>query len=136
VLELNGITLNNDSKATNLDSGLKALETIDSPIILIAGGRGKGESYAPAQELVRKKVKLLITIGETAEQLIKELAGATDTMFAKDLPEAVRFAWTNARPGDKILLSPMCASFDMFVDFEERGRIFKTLVKEIVHEFE
>jgi UDP-N-acetylmuramoylalanine--D-glutamate ligase len=125
------VTFINDSKATNLDSGLKALETIASPIILIAGGRGKGESYSPASSLIRQKVKLLITLGETAEQLTKELSGVVDTMFAKDMREAVRLAWKNAGPCDKILLSPMCASFDMFSDFEERGRVFKALVKEI-----
>jgi UDP-N-acetylmuramoylalanine--D-glutamate ligase len=131
VAQFKGVTFINDSKATNLDSGLKALETIASPIILIAGGRGKGESYIPARPLIKEKVKFLITLGETAEQLSEELSDAVKTLYAQDMKEAVALAWKNAVAGDHILLSPMCASFDMFQDFEERGRVFKSFVMEL-----
>ncbi|NQS98123.1 MAG: UDP-N-acetylmuramoyl-L-alanine--D-glutamate ligase [candidate division Zixibacteria bacterium] len=131
VTRKNGVAFINDSKSTNVDSGLKALETIEPPIILIAGGRGKGESFLPAEKLIRRNVKLLITLGETAEQLSRELSDAVETMYAKDLQEAVETAWGNSLPGDNILLSPMCASFDMFEDFEQRGRIFKSICREI-----
>ena len=127
----NGVTFTNDSKATNLNSTLKALETIETPIILIAGGRGKGESFTPAADLIRRKVKLLITMGEAAEQLERELSGAVETMFARDMKNALEIARKYASPGDTILLSPMCASFDMYRDFEERGRVFKSMVREL-----
>lgn len=126
-----GVAFINDSKSTNVDSGLKALETIEAPIILIAGGRGKGESFLPAEELIRRKAKLLITVGETAEQLSRELSDAVETMYARDLKDAVEIAWGNSAPGDNILLSPMCASFDMFENFEERGRMFKSICGEL-----
>ena len=129
----NGITVINDSKATNLDSGLKALETFDPPIILIAGGRGKGEDYTPAGSLIKQKVKNLIAIGEAAGQMIGELSGFAETERVVSLKNAVKKAFALAQPGDTILLSPMCASFDMFSDFEERGRAFKAYVKEIAN---
>ena len=121
----------NDSKATNLDSTLKALETIEEPILLIAGGRGKGESYFPASDLVSSKVKAIISFGESAEQIIRELSPFTDTMYARDLENAVMLAQENALPGDTVLLSPMCASFDMFSNFEERGAVFKSIVMKL-----
>ncbi len=130
-IEIDSVKFINDSKATNLNSTLKALETIPAPIILIAGGRGKGESYLPAAELIKEKVKALIALGESAEQLIKELSPFTETLFAHNMEEAVNLAMNYALPGDTVLLSPMCASFDMFNDFEERGRVFKSLVLQL-----
>lgn len=131
-LRHNGVTFVNDSKATNLDSTLKALETFDPPLILLAGGRGKGESYAPAKELVMKKVKLMIAFGEAAEDIQRELSGGAEMMFAADMASAVKLALENAAAGDTVILSPMCASFDMFRDFEERGRVFKNLIRGMV----
>ena len=130
VLRYKEVDFINDSKSTNVNSGIKAMETVKAPIILIAGGQGKGESFIQIEDLVRSKVKLLITMGETAEQLSRELSDAAETMYAKDMESAVRLAVESARAGDTILLSPMCASFDMFEDFEERGRVFKSIVKE------
>jgi len=128
VTSINSVTYINDSKATNLDSTLKALETFDPPIILIAGGMGKGESYEPAAKLIEQKVKTIIALGQAAPQIIRELSPYTETLFVRTMEDAVREAAKIARPGDKVLLSPMCASFDLFLDFEERGRIFKSLV--------
>lgn len=129
--EIAGVKYINDSKATNLDSTLKALITVRAPIILIAGGRGKGESYTPAKELAKSKVKLIITLGEMAEQIEKELSPYSETMRARDMAEAVTIAARIGKPGDNVLLSPMCASFDMFDDFEHRGRVFKELVMKL-----
>ena len=129
--EIDSVRYINDSKATNLDSTLKALETIPAPIILIAGGQGKGESYLPAGDLIKAKVKLVIAIGETKDQIGEELSAFAAVIKSPDLEAAVRTAKKAAHPGDTILLSPMCASFDMFADFEERGRVFKTIVQNL-----
>ena len=129
----NGVTYINDSKATNLDSGLRALETCEAPIILIAGGRGKGEDYTPAESLIKEKVKNLLAIGEAAGQMISELSQFTNAERLQDMDSAVQKAVKLAQPGDTVLLSPMCASFDMFADFEERGKIFKACVNRILN---
>ena len=133
IAEIDSVRYVNDSKATNLDSTLKALETIPAPMILIAGGRGKGESYNPAGDLVRDKVRTIIAIGETRQQIAAELSPYTKVLTAGDMFEAVMLAKGSARSGDTVILSPMCASFDMFADFEERGRVFKTIVKDLEH---
>jgi len=132
VTTINQVTYINDSKATNLDSTLKALETIDAPIILIAGGLGKGESYEPAASLVNEKVKTIIALGQAAQQIIQELSAFTETMYVRTMEDALKEAVKIAEPGDKVLLSPMCASFDMFDDFEHRGRVFKSIVMKML----
>ncbi len=129
-----GRTFVDDSKATSLQSTLKALETLNPPLILIAGGLGKGESYEPARDLVKERVKLLITIGKASREIEKALSGAVEMISASGMPEAVIIAVERAVPGDTVLLSPMCASFDMFRDFEERGRVFKELVRSAIEE--
>jgi len=131
VTSVKGVSFINDSKATNVDSGLQALDTIPKPIILIAGGRGKGESFTPILKYMPDKVKLLITIGESAEQLTREMNGSVEIMYAADMKKAVQLAYDNASPDDNVLLSPMCASFDMYEDFEDRGRHFKKCVHEV-----
>ncbi|MBC8205479.1 MAG: UDP-N-acetylmuramoyl-L-alanine--D-glutamate ligase, partial [FCB group bacterium] len=131
VREYHGVRFCNDSKATNVASGITALQSIDAPIILIAGGRGKGDSFADASDLISKKVRLIIAIGETAEQIENELSSITIVKRASDMKEAVNTALANAVSGDNVLLSPMCASFDMYDDFEHRGRVFKELVNDL-----
>jgi len=131
--EIDSVKYVNDSKATNLDSTLKALETIPAPIILIAGGQGKGESYVPAGDLIKEKVKLIIAIGESKDQIDEELSGFAEVIKSPDLEDAVLTGKNSANAGDTILLSPMCASFDMFADFEERGRVFKTIVQNLAN---
>ena len=123
-----GIDFVNDSKATNVDSVCYALRSIDGPIYLIAGGRGKGSSYEPIARYGRDKIKGLLLIGEARDQIFAELGKTFSTQFADSLEDAVRRAFDLAHPGDTVLLSPGCASFDMFQDFEHRGRAFKQAV--------
>lgn len=128
VATINGIKFINDSKATNVDSVWYALQSIDEPIILIAGGKDKGGDFTRLGELVKSKVKKLILIGQAKEKIKRELGGLVDTIEAETLEQAVKLGFEKAQEGDVILLSPACASFDMFKDFEERGRKFKLAV--------
>ncbi len=124
-----GITFVNDSKATNIDSVRRALEGMKNPVILIMGGKDKGTSFSPLSEIVKEKVKLLITIGQAAERIEKELEGAAPMARAEDMDDAVKIALEAAERGDWVMLSPGCASFDMFRNFEERGEVFKEAVR-------
>jgi UDP-N-acetylmuramoylalanine--D-glutamate ligase len=127
-----GVRFINDSKATNPDATLKALEAIDSPIILIAGGKDKGMDYRPLHELVKKKVKALLLIGEVKERMATEIGAKTPkTHLLPDLNKAVKLAWSLAQEGDTVLLSPASSSQDQFVNFEQRGALFKELVRRI-----
>ncbi|MCS6897822.1 MAG: hypothetical protein NZM29_07585, partial [Nitrospira sp.] len=119
----------NDSKGTNVDATLKALESIERPIWLIAGGRDKGGDFPRLAPLVRQRVKRLVLIGEAAPLIADAMRdiGAIDR--AGTLREAVEIAASGAAAGDVVLLSPACASFDMFADYQDRGRQFKLLVR-------
>lgn len=128
VRELNGVSYFEDSKATNVGSVAKALESFES-ITLIAGGKDKGGSYAPLEELVRQRVRHLILIGEAADRIAVELGGLTAICKAQSLEEAVELAARKTAPGGVVLLSPACSSFDMFKDYEERAERFITAVK-------
>ncbi|HVG39630.1 MAG TPA: UDP-N-acetylmuramoyl-L-alanine--D-glutamate ligase [Pyrinomonadaceae bacterium] len=133
--ELRGVAFYNDSKATNVDAALKALEAFRDDagqIVLIMGGRGKGAPYVPLAPLLRAKARRVITIGEDAGRIEDELRDAAITERANDLPDAVRRAFAAAQTGDAVLLAPACASFDMFKNYEERGRVFKSAVKELI----
>jgi UDP-N-acetylmuramoylalanine--D-glutamate ligase len=127
---MNGIRWFNDSKATSPAETVAALETLEGPLILIAGGSDKGLPFEPMAELVCRKVKLLILTGPTAPRIAQavDAAGGVPTAFAANLEEAVLIARENAAAGDTVLLSPACASFDLYRNFEERGRHFKQLV--------
>ena len=129
--ERNGIRFFNDSKATTVDSVVRALECFVDPVLLLAGGKDKGGSFALLREALRLHVRRLILYGQAAGRMARELDGATEIEHARDLEDAVAQAWRAGRPGEVILLSPACSSFDMFRDYEERGRRFKALVKEI-----
>ncbi len=118
----------NDSKATNPDATAKALTSFTDPVVLIAGGRGKGMGYDMLREIVTKKVKNLILLGEDAGKLQQSLKGCTRIHMVSDMTEAVDLAKDLAKPGEVVLLSPACASFDMFKDYTERGRVFAQLV--------
>lgn len=131
VRELDGVRYVNDSKATNVDAVWYALGSFDSPIVLIAGGKDKGNDYSPLFEVVRKKVRALILIGVAAPKMQKELSDKTKCIVASSMEDAVAKAKREARKGDVVLLSPACASFDMFQDYEHRGREFKRLVMEL-----
>jgi len=126
--EVAGVTFINNSQGTNILAVEKSLLSYDSPIILIAGGRNKGNDFKELRSVVSEKVKKLIVIGESREEIKKALADLVPAEEASDMPEAVRKAFAAAVPGDVVLMSPGCASFDMFKNYEERGRIFKTAV--------
>lgn len=121
----------NDSKATNVDSTMWALRNIYKPAILIAGGRDKNSDYAVIFELMRQKVKLLVVIGEARGKILKALGGFGLIQEASSLEEAVALGFEKAKSGDCLLLSPMCASFDMFENYEHRGKVFKDIVNKL-----
>ncbi len=132
VRELNGVKYYNDSKATNVDSVYYALGSFKEPIILIAGGKDKGNDYSKIADLVKEHVKAIVTVGKGAEKIEKFFDGMKPIHSAgMSMEEAVRLAKEAAAPGDIVLLSPACASFDMFDNYEQRGRVFKELVNQL-----
>ena len=130
VADRNGVAYYNDSKATNVDSAIKSLEAISRPIVLIAGGSDKGSDYSEWVRLFRGRVKHLVVMGEVADKMCEICKTYDFEAFTKvnSLREAVAIAAEKAQKGDVVLLSPACASFDMFDDFEQRGRLFKEVV--------
>jgi len=131
VREKDGVSYINDSKGTNVGAVVKSVEGFTRPVILIAGGLDKGSDFSPLYDLFKHKVKLLVLIGKAADKMAKALSTSTETVFAPTLQEAVRSASAHAGRGDIVLLSPACASFDMFKDFEDRGRQFKEAVRNL-----
>jgi UDP-N-acetylmuramoylalanine--D-glutamate ligase len=132
VAEIAGVRYFNDSKGTNVGATVKSLEGFPpGRVILIAGGLDKGANFRPLIPLVKERVKAAILIGRAREKLTAMLSGVCPTKAAASLEEAVEAAAGNAAPGDVVLLSPACASFDMFRDFEERGRVFKSVVQQL-----
>lgn len=129
--EVCGVEFFDDSKGTNVDAAVKALESFSRPVFLIAGGRDKGGDYTPLREAVRGKVKMAILIGEAKERLMSSLHGVVVAVAADGLDEAVDIASGNAARGDVVLLSPACSSFDMFVDYKQRGQVFQRKVKQL-----
>jgi len=130
--EINNVKFINDSKATTVDSTIWALKNISCPVILIAGGRDKGSDYRPILDLIQKKVRNVILIGEAKEKIKDVLTGFLPIDEARSLEEAVNTAFYKANSGDCVLLSPMCSSFDMFSNYEERGRVFKKAVYDLI----
>jgi UDP-N-acetylmuramoylalanine--D-glutamate ligase len=130
VRDLGGVQYYNDSKGTNVASTLKALESFAEPIVLIAGGKGKGQDFEPLAAAARGRVRQAVLIGQDAPRLaaVLEAAGIPVTRGGS-LASAVEVASGLARAGDVVLLSPACASFDMFENFEHRGDVFKRLVQ-------
>ena len=126
-----GVAYINDSKATTVAATASALCSFNEPVILIAGGQDKGMSFISLKPLVSKKARAVILIGESRERIRKNLEGDVPIHEAGSLREAVETAVRMARPGGVVLLSPGCSSFDMFRDFEDRGRQFKALVAEM-----
>jgi UDP-N-acetylmuramoylalanine--D-glutamate ligase len=131
VRELKGVKFFNDSKATTVNSVKRALESFREPIILIAGGRDKGSDYTPLRDLIREKVKALILYGEARAKIAQSLSGLTETLSVENIDRAVPRAWAKSSSGDLVLLSPACSSFDLFSNYEERGKAFKTLVMDL-----
>jgi len=132
VLKVHGIQFINDSKATNVNSSWYALESVQGRIVWIAGGVDKGNDYNPLMDLVKEKVKALICLGKDHAKLHKAFDGVIETIVdTNNMKEAVRTAYFLASNGDTVLLSPACASFDLFENYEDRGWQFKEAVREL-----
>ncbi len=132
VMEVNGVTYINDSKATNVDSSWYALESMKTPVIWIAGGTDKGNDYQPLFDLVEKKVRILICMGVDNKKLHDSFSGKVDAIYdATSAEDAVKMAASLAESGETVLLSPACASFDLFRNYEDRGRKFKDAVRNL-----
>lgn len=131
VRELDGVSYVNDSKATNLHSLESALQGMAVPCVLIAGGKDKGFDYAAIRDLVGRHVADAVLIGEAQSRMVEAWGQRTRCHRAQDLAEAVATARRLARKGQTVLLSPGCSSYDMFKNFEERGRVFRDLVRDL-----
>ncbi len=137
VATINGVEYYNDSKATNVDACVKAVEAfagMEGELVLIMGGRGKGAPYTPLKPLLAGHTRTLVVVGEDAERIAAELGDAAPVERAADMQDAVCRAQSAAQPGDAVLLAPACASFDMFDSYEHRGRVFKEAVKEMMND--
>ena len=128
VREIGGVTFINDSKATNIDSVEVALKSFNEPIFLIMGGQDKGNDYSSIEQLILDKVKKIYAIGSSAEKIFNYFHNKIKTEIKKDFNEVINSALSEARIGEVVLLSPACASFDMFDNYEHRGKVFKEVV--------
>ena len=131
VRSLEGVDYFNDSKATNVDATLKAVEAFPGALWIILGGKDKGSDYTPLREPLRAKAKAALLIGKAADRIAEDLKGAVPLVRSETMAQAVGYARRYARPGDVVLLAPACASFDQFENFEHRGATFKQLVGEL-----
>ncbi len=131
VREVNGVRYYNDSKATSVDAVWYALQAFDAPIVLMLGGRDKGNDYTRIRDLVQKNVRAIVALGESADKVEKAFSDLKPVQRAHAMDEAVLIAQRLAQQGDVVLLSPACASFDWFENYEQRGNVFKELVKNL-----
>ena len=131
VREKDGVRYFNDSKGTNVGAVEKSLASFSEPVILIAGGVDKGGDYGPLQNCMRQRVRRLVLFGAAKDVIAQALGHLTETVIVKDLAAAVADAAAHARPGNVVLLSPACSSFDMFRNYAERGKVFKSLVRDL-----
>ncbi len=133
VAEKKGVSYYNDSKATNVDAAIKGIQAMDRKTVLIGGGYDKGSDYDAWFEAFDGKVKAMVLLGKTREKIAETAKRfqLEDVVFAENLEEAVRLCAGKAEPGDAVLLSPACASWGMFENYEQRGRMFKDFVKEL-----
>jgi UDP-N-acetylmuramoylalanine--D-glutamate ligase len=128
VRTLRGVDFYNDSKATNVDATVKAIEAFPGRLWIILGGKDKDSDYTVLQPLLRAKARAALLIGAAAPKIAGQLGDSVRLVFAGNLETAVREAWSEAEPGDTILLAPACASFDQFDNYQHRGRVFKEVV--------
>ncbi len=128
VRELRGTKFFNDSKATNVESMTVALEAFEGNLVMIMGGREKGNDYSSVDSLVKEKVKTIVALGESRQKISEHFGSFTNTVEADTMEDAIAKAFAASAPGDIILLSPACKSFDMFESFEHRGEVFKKIV--------
>jgi UDP-N-acetylmuramoylalanine--D-glutamate ligase len=131
VKDIDGVSFFNDSKGTNVGSVVKSLMSFQEPVWLIAGGKDKGGEYTPLKKLIGERVKGMALIGEAQKKMFEALGGLTETVRLKTLEEAVHWTFSKASTGEVILLSPACSSFDMFENYQERGKRFKKIVQEL-----
>lgn len=129
VVEINEVTYINDSKATNVDATYYALDAMDSPVVWIVGGVDKGNDYSKLHDLVRQKVRAIVCLGRDNSKILKGFEGIHEYILeTSSIPEAIKVASLYAEAGDKVLLSPACASFDLFKNYKDRGEQFKQLL--------
>jgi UDP-N-acetylmuramoylalanine--D-glutamate ligase len=132
VLKINGVKYINDSKATNINATFYALDSMTTPTVWIVGGVDKGNDYFDLMPLVREKVKAIICLGIENDKIIKTFGNVIDLIVeTQGAEEAVKVAYKIAEKGDTVLLSPACASFDLFENYEDRGRQFKQAIREL-----
>lgn len=131
VATINGVQYFNDSKATNVDATIKALESFPANIHIILGGKDKGSDYTVLKPLLKERAKRVYTIGAAAEKIENHLGSVVDIVRSSTLENAIKQATQAAKPGDVVLLAPACASFDQFQSYEHRGRVFKELVRSL-----
>ena len=131
VAEIGSVSFYNDSKATNVDATLKAVDAFSGNLVVILGGKDKGGDFTLLREPLQQRARLVLLIGAAAEKIAGQLRGAVSVEIAGTLDREVRLAFERARPGDTVLLAPACASFDQFESFEHRGRVFKQLVRQL-----
>jgi UDP-N-acetylmuramoylalanine--D-glutamate ligase len=134
VAEINGVSFFNDSKATNVDATLKAIDAFPGGLLIILGGKDKGSDYTLLREPLRQRARSVVLIGAASGKIAAQLDNAVPVEAAGTLERAVRWAFAQARPGDTVLLAPACASFDQFENYEHRGRVFKQVVRELERE--
>jgi UDP-N-acetylmuramoylalanine--D-glutamate ligase len=130
VATINAVDYYNDSKATNVDATSKAIAAFNGNIHLILGGKDKNSDYSLLNELLRSRVKAVYTIGSAAEKIESQIRGTVPVISSQTLDNAVANAATAAKPGDTVLLAPACSSFDQFENYEQRGQVFKQLVRD------
>jgi UDP-N-acetylmuramoylalanine--D-glutamate ligase len=128
VAEISGVQFYNDSKATNVDAAVKAIQAFPGSLLVILGGKDKGSPYTPLRDLLHERARMALLIGESADKIAADLQGAVEISYAGTLGRAVQIAIERAQPGDTVLLAPACSSFDQFENYEQRGRVFKELV--------
>ena len=132
IASIHGIEYINDSKATNVNSTWFALESMHKPVIWIAGGQDKGNDYTSLLNLVKDRVRIIICLGKKNQKIHEAFSGQVEAIYdTRSAEEAVMTAYQVARRGEVVLLSPACASFDLFENFEDRGRQFKEAVKRL-----
>ena len=131
VATIRGVEYYNDSKATNVDATIKALESFPANIHLILGGKDKDSDYTQLNNLLRERVKFVYTIGSAAGKIESQIRDATKIVHAETLENAVKQAAKSSQPGDVVLLAPACASFDQFRNYQHRGQVFKDTVRSL-----
>jgi UDP-N-acetylmuramoylalanine--D-glutamate ligase len=135
VTELSGVRFVNDSKATNIEAALRAVQSFDARLVVILGGKFKGGDFTDLRDALAARRASVVAIGEAAPLIHRALEPGIPVQDAGDMVAAVRMAFAAASPGDTVLLAPACASFDMFANYAERGRVFKREVRRLAEEW-